>query len=107
MMKKALSSALIILATVSGACADLHWSKPGSDAGQVSRDLDACRASALQRSTPRAPAIASADTTGTGERGISAAGARPGGSSDERFIAEHEEIRTCMLRLGYQLRPAS
>jgi hypothetical protein len=106
-MNKSLFAPLIMLAVFLGACADLHWSKPGADAAQVSRDLEACRGSALQRSIPRAPAVTSGDTTGTGERGISVSGARPGGSSDERFIAEHEEIRTCMLRLGYQLRPAT
>src|SRR5687768_11558520 len=90
-----------------GACAEMRWSKPGVDANQASRDLDACRGAALQRSGPRGAGTAGADMQSAVERGTSASGTRPAGTSDDRFIAEHEEVRVCMLQRGYQLRPAT
>ena len=87
-----------------GACAEMRWTRPGADANQASRDLDACRGAALQRSGPRG---ADVEMRSAVERGTSAASARPAGTAEDRFIAEHEEVRTCMLQRGYQLRPAT
>jgi hypothetical protein len=97
--------AVVAAALLAGACAEMRWAKPGADAAAVSRDLDDCRALALQRSSPRGPAIASQDAQVI-DRGASPVATRPGGTSNERFIAEHEEVRVCMLRRGYQLQPA-
>jgi hypothetical protein len=33
-------------------------------------------------------------------------GTRPAATADERFIAEHEVVRLCMQRRGYQLQSA-
>jgi hypothetical protein len=60
----------------------------------------------MTRSGPRAPGITTQDAQMT-DRGASPSAARPAGSSNDRFIAEHEDVRVCMLRRGYQLQPAS
>ena len=106
-MKTLLRTGMLVLCIAFGACAEMRWTKPGTDANQASRDLDACRGAALQRSGPRGAGAAGADMQSTIERGTSPSGARPAGTSDDRFIAEHEDVRTCMLQRGYQLRPAT
>ena len=106
-MKTPLRSGVLVLCIAFGACAEMRWTKPGADANQASRDLDACRGAALQRSGPRGAGAAGPDMQSTVERGTSASGARPAGAADDRFIAEHEEVRACMLKRGYQLRPAT
>ena len=106
-MKTLLRSGVLVLCIAFGACAEMRWTKPGADANQASRELDACRGAALQRSGPRGAGAASPNMQSIVERGTSASGARPAGTSDDRFIAEHEDVRTCMLQRGYQLRPAT
>jgi len=106
-MTTLLRISLLVICIASGACAEMRWTRPGADANQASRDLDACRGAALQRSGPRGAGAAGADMQNSIERGTSASGTRPAGTSDDRFIAEHEEVRVCMLQRGYQLRPAN
>ena len=106
-MATLLRTGVLGLCIAFSACAEMRWTKPGTDANQASRDLDACRGEALQRSGPREAGPFGPDRQFTVERGTGASGARPAGTSDERFIADHEEVRVCMLRRGYQLRPAS
>lgn len=103
-MTTLLRTSTLILCVALAACAEMRWSRPDADAAQVSRDLDACRGAALQRPAPRGAAIREADTQSAIER---RSGMQPAGTSDDRFIAEHEEVRVCMLQRGYQLRPAS
>jgi hypothetical protein len=93
---------MLLLCVAFAACAEVRWSRPDADAAQVSRDLDACRGTALQRPAP--PGAAIRDSQSGIER---LSGLQPAGTSDNRFIAEHEEVRVCMLKRGYQLRPAS
>lgn len=87
------------IAMLASGCATRSWTKPGADAGAVSRDLHACRASALggaavaQSGSPEA-------ITERGRAGIS----QPTAGSNERFVAEHEAASRCMLKLGYVLR---
>jgi hypothetical protein len=97
---------LVAAMLVAGGCAEMRWTKQGADAAAVSRDLDECRASSLARAGPRGAAIPSQDPQMI-DRGASPMATRPPGTSNERFIAEHEDVRVCMVRRGYQLQPAS
>ena len=105
-MMKALqraAAAAVIALIVQGCSSNMQWSKPGADAPMVARDQDECRAVALGANRPAAPA-SSPDARSDGMR--TGAMSQTAGSN-ERFVAEHEEIRRCMLRRGYQLRPTS
>jgi hypothetical protein len=82
----------------------MRWAKPGADSAAVARDLDDCRASTLARAGPRAPVVGTQQAPMT-DRGPSPS--RSASSANDRFIAEHEDVRVCMLRRGYQLQPAS
>jgi hypothetical protein len=86
-------------------CADMRWTKSGADAATAARDLDDCRASALQHAPPRGPGVPSQDPQVI-DRGASPVATRPPGTSNERFIVEHESVRVCMLQRGYRLQPA-
>lgn len=89
-----------LLATMLSGCADLQWTKPGADATAVSRDLDACRAVALQSAgAPVAPARSTEAVTDRGRPGSMQTTA----GSNERFVAEQETIRRCMSSRGYVL----
>src|SRR4051812_18018123 len=79
------------------ACADMDWTRPGADKAAVSQDLDACRGIALGRSQPANP-IRPEDTVSRSQ-----APTRPAGSSNERFIAQHEDVSRCMSGKGYRL----
>ncbi|HEX2827808.1 MAG TPA: hypothetical protein VHP37_15755 [Burkholderiales bacterium] len=83
------------------ACADMDWTKPGADKAAVSRDMDDCRGAWLRRAEPP-EAKASQERT---QPAVVSPG-RPAGSANERFIAEHEAVRQCMVAKGYQLAPA-
>ena len=101
-------SSLLVAVTAAlllGACAEMKWTKPGANAATVSRELDDCRATALRRGTAIQPAAApSAEPQLPIDRGASSAGNRSvAGSSNERFVAEHEQVRACMTERGYQL----
>ena len=89
-----------------GACAEMRWTKAGADPAAVSRDLDECRASALGRAPAQSAGGLSRNTQAI-EGTAAPLGTRAPGSSNERFIAEHEDVRLCMVRRGYQLKPAS
>ena len=84
-----------------GACADMDWTRPGADKAAVSRDLDECRGRALRGSPPEAAGR-------TQDPQLVDRGANPntGRTSNERFIAEHDAVRQCMVGRGYQLTPA-
>ena len=97
---------LVAAMLVAAGCAEMRWTKPGADTAAVARDLDDCRASALARSGPRAAPIPSQDPQ-VMDRGATPTATRSAGTSNDRFIAEHEEVRVCMQRRGYQLQPAS
>ena len=106
-MKTPILAALVAAAIlIAGGCAEMRWTKPGADAAAVSRDVDDCRANALARAGPRGPGIPSQDAQVI-DRGASPMASRPAGTSNDRFIAEHEDVRACMVRRGYQLQPAS
>jgi hypothetical protein len=106
-MMNAPRAALLFAAAmlIAGGCAEMRWTKPGADAAAVSKELADCRATALQRSGPRGPAIPSQDPQMI-DRGATPMATRAAGTSSERFSAEHEEVRVCMQRRGYQLQPA-
>lgn len=90
-----------LLATMLSGCADLQWTKPGADATAVSRDLDACRAVALNAAAaPVAPAGSTESVTDHGRPRAM----QPSAGSNERFVAEQETIRRCMASRGYALR---
>jgi hypothetical protein len=101
-----LAAVLAVPTLIFGGCAEMRWAKPGADTAAVSRDLDDCRASALTRTGPRAPGVGTQDAQMTGG-GASPTSGRPASNANDRFIAEHEDVRMCMLRRGYQLQPAS
>ena len=104
------SSLLVAASTVLllGACAEMKWTKSGADAATVSRELDDCRAVALRRGATVQPAAAtSAEPQLPIDRGATSPGNRAvAGSSNERFVAEHEQVRACMTQRGYQLQRA-
>ena len=94
----AATAAVVLLAA---GCAEMQWSRPGADAALVARDQDECRAQALQRAIPSVAA------RGTPDARTSMPGTPPQGQgSSDRFVAEHEEMRRCMLQRGYELKPA-
>jgi hypothetical protein len=100
-MKRLLPIAAALAILSAQGCSGLNWTKPGADANTISRDLDDCRAVALGRATPPvAPAGSSEATTDGGRPGAM----RPAAGSNERFVAEHEEVRRCMLKRGYELK---
>jgi hypothetical protein len=83
------------------ACADMEWTRAGADKAAVSRDLDECRGAALRRAPPSG-GVVSQDPQMV-DRGATPSSARPAGTSNERFMAEHEDVRRCMSGKGYQL----
>ena len=95
---------LLVCALIVGGCAEMRWTRSGADAAMVSRDIDDCRASALRRANAPVSTPGQSDRTdGVGRPHIMT----PSSGSDERFVAEHEEVSRCMHQRGYQLRPAS
>jgi hypothetical protein len=104
-MKILLFAALICGSALLSACADMRWTKAGADPAAVSRDRDECRATALTLGAPSGAAVVTPPDQPV-ERGAMPVGARPAATADERFIAEHEVVRLCMQRRGYQLQSA-
>lgn len=92
---------VLALAAMLHGCADLQWSKPGADAAAVSRDLDACRAVALNAAAPPVAPVASTESVTDHGRPRAM---QPSAGSNERFVAEQEVIRRCMAHRGYALR---
>lgn len=103
-MKTLLSATILATALLAAGCAQMQWTKPGADAGAVTRDLNECRSIALGRAAPTVAGRAAPDTRSDGGRPPVMA---PAQGSNQRFVAEHEEVRRCMLQRGYQLTPAS
>lgn len=105
MMKRVTHAAIAaVIALITHGCTTMQWTKPGADATAVARDQDDCRASALRRANPTIAGPGSPDArTDGGRPGVMS----PTQGSNERFVAEHEEVRRCMLKRGYELRPAS
>ena len=102
-MKTVPYAALTAAALLAAGCAQMQWTKPGADAATIARDQDECRSQAL-RATPPVAGARSPDARSDGTRPPVMA---PAQGSNERFVAEHEEMRRCMLQRGYQLKPAS
>ena len=96
-------AAAAAIALIVQGCSSVQWSKPGADPVMVSRDLDACRAQALRGATPPVFTGRTPDASADGRP----TAMRPAAGSNERFVEEHEVVRACMLRRGYELRPAS
>lgn len=105
MMKRSTHATLAaVIALIAQGCTSLQWTKPGADAAAIARDQDDCRASALRRANPTIAGPGSPDARTDGGRPVVMA---PAHGSNERFVAEHEEVRRCMLKRGYELRPPS
>ena len=85
-------------------CAEMQWTKAGANNATVSRELDECRGAALRRAPPPG-GVASQDPQVI-DRGATPMATRPSGTSNERFIAEHDAVRQCMAQRGYTLTPA-
>jgi len=92
---------LAALALIVPGCSSMHWTKPGADAAAVSRDLEACRATALTRAPPPVSPVGTGEspTDRGGNRGMSLAR-----GSNERFVEEHQDVQRCMTQRGYELR---
>ena len=102
MMKTPLhAAAFAAIAVFAHGCAELQWTKQGADAATIARDQDQCRAQALRRGPPPVSGVGSSDARTDGGRPIVMA---PAQGSNERFVAEHEEVRRCMLQRGYELK---
>jgi hypothetical protein len=99
-------AAAVLMSALGGCAGDMRWTKPGADGVAVSRDLDDCRGNALRDATPQGPGVPSHDGPML-DRGGTTMSTRQSGTSNDRFIAEHEDVRLCMVRRGYQLAPAS
>ena len=96
----ALLTAAIAL-TLAG-CAEMQWARSGADTATVSRDLDACRAVALRSGAP--PAVPAGSLEAASDSGRPRA-IQPAAGSNERFVAEQEAVRRCMVERGYTLQP--
>ena len=81
----------------------MQWSKPGVDPAYATRDLEECRGQALGGATPPVFTARSPDAS----TDLRSGAMRPSAGSNERFVNEHEAVSACMLKRGYQLRPAS
>ena len=104
-MKNALCAAILAAAALlMQGCAEMRWTKPGADAPAVARDQDECRVQALRRGPPPVAGVGNPDARTDGSR---SGGMTTAQGSNERFIAENEEMRRCMLQRGYQLKPAT
>ena len=103
-MMNALNLPLIVCAAALGlaACADMDWTRAGADKATVSRDMDDCRGAWLRRAEPPEVKASQQSTTSA----VTTAPTRPAATSNERFIAEHDAVRQCMVSKGYQLTPA-
>ena len=98
------ATTLAAIALLAHGCAQMQWSKPGADAATLARDQNECRGEALRRGPPPVTGVGSADARTDGSRpGVMS----PGQGSNERFVAENEEMRRCMLKRGYELKPAT
>ena len=103
-MKIVPHAAALGVVLLAAGCAQMQWNKPGADATMVARDQDECRAAAIGRAGPPVAGRTGLDARTDGGRPPVMA---PSQGSNERFVAEHEEMRRCMLERGYQLKPAS
>lgn len=92
-----------LVASLLYGCADLQWARPGADAAAVSRDLDACRAVALNAAAPPVAPVGSTESVTDHGRPRAL---QPSAGSNERFVAEQEVVRRCMGQRGYALRQA-
>lgn len=99
-MTRGLRIAFATSALLAQACASGQWAKDGADAATVSRDLDACRAAALGRGVPPISPARSTEAVTDVRPGVGA----PTATSNERFVAEQEEIQRCMQKRGYRLK---
>ena len=103
MSRLAAACAVVLATLVQGCSSNMQWTKPGADPSAVARDSEQCREVALRRATiPVAPAGSSEAMSDRRTGGLSTSG-----GSNERFVAEQEEVRRCMLKRGYQLTPRS
>ena len=103
-MKTVAHAVALSIVLLAAGCAEMQWSKPGADAAAIARDQDECRSAALGRAGPPVAGRSGLDARTDGGRPPVMA---PTQGSNERFVAEHEEMRRCMLERGYQLKPAS
>ncbi len=102
-MKTVPCAAALAIALLAQGCAQMQWTKDGADAATVARDQNECRVQALRRAPPPVAGMGSPDArTGPGRPVVMAPA-----SSNERFVAEHEEMSRCMQQRGYALKPAS
>ena len=93
------------LALLLQGCTATEWAKSGADNATVQGDLNECREVALRRAPPPVIASGSADPRSDPARGFG--GMSPASASNERHVAEQEEIRRCMLKRGYEMRRTS
>ena len=103
-MKTVPYAASLGIVLLAAGCAEMQWSKPGANAAAVARDQDECRSAALGRAGPPVAGRTSLEARTDGSRPPVMA---PAQGSNERFVAEHEEVRRCMIERGYTLKPAS
>ena len=97
------AATLATVALLVNGCGQMQWVKPGADAAAIARDQDQCRSQALRRGAPPVSGVGSPDVrTDGGRPGVMA----PAQGSNERFVAENEEMRR-MLQRGYELKPAT
>lgn len=102
-MKTLFSATVLAAAVLLQGCAQMQWTKPGADAATIARDQNECRSVALGRAAPTVAGRGGPDSRTDGGRSPVMA---PAQGSNERFVAENEEVRRCMLQRGYQLTPS-
>src|SRR5262245_969464 len=90
-----------------GACAELHWQKPGTSQAELDQELEQCRQDArLQASHEVLPMVASPQTIGGNPQGRPIV-VQSHQRDAERLLREQELMRSCMRDRGYALVPAA
>jgi hypothetical protein len=87
-----------------GGCAQLEWHKADTTAAVRDRDAAECTAQARSEALRRMPLLQPPGPRIVVDNEGRALAIQPSGSSDERFLIEHDLARACMRERGYVLR---
>ena len=90
-----------------GGCAQLEWHRADTTAAVRDRDAAECTAQARSEALRRMPLLQPPGPRIVVDNEGRALAIQPPGSSDERFLIEHDLARACMRKRGYVLQNPS